>query len=70
MSLAEYEDFVYDACLLDWDAEEERMGEIKERFDRAGSVRIVGAETVEGEIEPLRPMETHAARPAMIPASV
>ncbi len=45
MTLPEYEEFVYDACLLDWDAEEERMGEIKERFDRAASVRIVGEET-------------------------
>ena len=45
MTLPEYEAFVYDACLLDWDAEEERMGEIKERFDRAGTVRIVGEET-------------------------
>ena len=25
MTLDEYADFVYDACLLDWDAEEERM---------------------------------------------
>jgi len=45
MSLAEFEAFVYDACLLDWDAEEERMREIKDRFDRAESVRIVGDET-------------------------
>ena len=45
MSLEEFTDFVYDACLLDWDAEDERMGEIKERFDRAGTVRIVGDET-------------------------
>ena len=37
MTLPEYQEFVYDACLLDWDAEEERMGEIKERFDRAGA---------------------------------
>jgi aminopeptidase len=42
MSLPEFEAFVYDACLLDWDAEEERMREIKERFDRARSVHIVG----------------------------
>jgi aminopeptidase len=42
MSLPECEDFVYDACLLDWDAEEGRMREIKERFDRARSVHIVG----------------------------
>jgi len=45
MTLAEFEDFVYDACLLDWDAEEERMREIKDRFDGASSVRIVGEET-------------------------
>lgn len=42
MTLAEYEDFVYDACLLDWDAEELRMRRIKERFDAAERVRIVG----------------------------
>ncbi len=42
MTLDEYTEFVYDACLLDWDAEEERMREIKERFDRGSSVRIVG----------------------------
>ena len=45
MSLAEYEDFVFGACLLDWDVEEERMRRIKERFDRAETVRIVGAGT-------------------------
>ena len=45
MSLAEYEDFVYGACLLDWDAEEERMLAIKERFDAASSIRIVGEGT-------------------------
>jgi aminopeptidase len=42
MTLDEYTEFVYDACLLDWDAEEERMREIKERFDHGSSVRIVG----------------------------
>ena len=42
MTLEEYTDFVYDACLLDWDAEEARMREIKERFDRGRSVHIVG----------------------------
>ena len=42
MSLTDYADFVYGACLLDWDAEEERMQAIKERFDRAERVRIVG----------------------------
>jgi aminopeptidase len=45
MSLEDYTDFVYDACLLDWDAEEQRMSEIKERFDRARTVRIVGEGT-------------------------
>ena len=45
MSLEEYTDFVYDACLLDWDAEEERMREIKARFDRGSTVRIVGEGT-------------------------
>jgi aminopeptidase len=45
MTLPEFEDFVYDACLLDWDAEQERMVEIKERFDRARAVRIVGEGT-------------------------
>jgi aminopeptidase len=45
MSLAEFEDFLYGACLRDWDAEIERMTRIKERFDRASEVRIVGAGT-------------------------
>jgi aminopeptidase len=45
MSLSDFEDFLYGACLLDWDAEAERMGSIKERFDRASEVRIVGAGT-------------------------
>ena len=45
MSLSDFEDFLYGACLLDWDAEAERMAGIKERFDRASEVRIVGAGT-------------------------
>jgi aminopeptidase len=45
MSLEEYSQFVYDACLLDWDAEERRMRRIKERFDLARSVRVVGERT-------------------------
>jgi aminopeptidase len=45
MSLAEFEDFLFGACLRDWDAEGERMAKIKERFDRASEVRIVGAGT-------------------------
>jgi aminopeptidase len=45
MSLSDFEDFLYGACLLDWDAEAERMAGIKERFDQASEVRIVGAGT-------------------------
>jgi aminopeptidase len=45
MSLRDYEDFLYGACLLDWDAERERMSRYAERFDGAQEVRIVGAET-------------------------
>jgi aminopeptidase len=45
MSLPEFEDFLYGACLRDWDAEGRRMEKIKERFDRASEVRIVGAGT-------------------------
>jgi aminopeptidase len=45
MSLRDYEDFLYGACLLDWDAERERMSHYAERFDAAEEVRIVGAET-------------------------
>ena len=45
MSLPEFEDFLYGACLRDWDAEGERIAKYKERFDRASEVRIVGAGT-------------------------
>jgi aminopeptidase len=45
MSLREFEDFLYGACLRDWDAEAARMSKIKERFDRASEVRIIGAGT-------------------------
>jgi len=40
MSLAAFEDFLYGACLLDWDAERERMSRYAERFDEAEEVRI------------------------------
>jgi aminopeptidase len=40
-----FEDFLYGAVLLDWDAEGEKMKRIKDRFDQANDVRIVGAET-------------------------
>jgi aminopeptidase len=45
MSLRDYEDFLYGACLLDWDAEAERMSRYADRFNSAEEVRIVGAET-------------------------
>jgi aminopeptidase len=45
MSVAAFEEFLYGAVLLDWDAEGEKMKRIKDRFDRASEVRIVGAET-------------------------
>jgi aminopeptidase len=45
MSLRAYEDFLFGACLLDWDAERDRMSRYAERFDAAEEVRIVGAGT-------------------------
>jgi aminopeptidase len=45
MSLRDYEDFLFGACLLDWDAEGKRMSRYAERFNAAEEVRIVGAET-------------------------
>jgi aminopeptidase len=45
MPTQEYADFLYGACLLDWDAERERMQRYAERFDAAEQVRIVGAGT-------------------------
>ena len=45
LSLAEYEDVFYEACLRDWDAEGRRMQPVLERFDRAEHVRIVGEDT-------------------------
>ena len=45
MSLGEFEDFLYGACLIDWDAEHKRMQAVKDRLDAADEVRIVGADT-------------------------
>jgi aminopeptidase len=45
MTTREFEDFLYGSVLLDWDAEGRRMERIRERFDRAAEVRIVGHET-------------------------
>jgi aminopeptidase len=45
MSADEFADFLFGACLLDWDAERERMSRYAERFDAADEVRIVGEGT-------------------------
>ena len=45
MSFRAFEDFLYDACLLDWDAERDRMARYAARFDAADEVRILGEET-------------------------
>jgi aminopeptidase len=45
MTPEEYEQFVFDAVLLDWDAEGERMRAIARVFDAADEVRIVGPGT-------------------------
>ena len=45
MSLKAFEDFLFGAVLLDWDAEGQKMQRIKDRFDPAEEVRIVGHET-------------------------
>jgi aminopeptidase len=45
MSTDDFADFLYGACLRDWQAEGERMRRYSERFDAADEVRIVGSET-------------------------
>ena len=45
MSFREFEDFLYGACLIDWDAERERMQAVKDRLDAADEIRIVGTDT-------------------------
>ena len=45
MATAAYAEFLYAACLLDWDAERERMQRYADRFDAAEQVRIVGEGT-------------------------
>jgi aminopeptidase len=45
MATDEFADFLYGACLLDWDAERERMQRYADRFDAADEVRIVGDRT-------------------------
>ena len=45
MSTDEFEEFLFGAVLLDWDAERVRMQRYAHRFDAASEVRIVGADT-------------------------
>jgi aminopeptidase len=45
MTLEQFEEFLYRAVLIDWDALRDRMRRIADRFDAASEVRIVGHET-------------------------
>jgi aminopeptidase len=45
MTTSAFADFLYGACLRDWDAEGRRMRRIADRFDAADEVRIVGVDT-------------------------
>ena len=45
MSLHDFSEFLYGAVLLDWDEEGRKMQRIKDRFDAAEDVRIVGHKT-------------------------
>jgi aminopeptidase len=45
ISLAEYEDVFYAACLRDWPAEGTKMQRVRERFDAAEEVRIESPDT-------------------------
>jgi aminopeptidase len=45
LTLAEYEDVFYAACLRDWEAEGRRMQPVRERLDAASELRIVGEGT-------------------------
>ncbi len=45
MSLREFEDFLYGACLIEWDAERDRMQAVKDRLDASDEIRIVAPGT-------------------------
>ncbi len=45
MPLRAFEDFLFGACLLDWDEEGRKMRRIADRFDAANEVRIVAEGT-------------------------
>ena len=45
LTLDQLTEILFDACLLDWDAEGERMRRYADRFDVASEIRIVGEST-------------------------
>ncbi|MBD3249718.1 aminopeptidase [Candidatus Woesearchaeota archaeon] len=45
MSLEEFEDFVYEACLKDWKKESRKQDKLKKLLDKGKQVRIVGEHT-------------------------
>lgn len=45
MSLEEFEDFVYSACIKDWNAESKKQDKLKAIIDKGSKVRIVGKDT-------------------------
>lgn len=45
MTFAQYQDFLYGACLLDWDAMARDMQRLAAHFDAAETVQIIGDET-------------------------
>lgn len=45
MSLDEYEDYLFSACCIDWNAESKKQEKLKKLIDRTKSVRIVAPDT-------------------------
>lgn len=45
MSLEEFEDFVYSACIQDWKAESKKQEKVKRIVDKGERVRIIGEDT-------------------------
>lgn len=45
MSLDEFEDFVFDACLVDWRKESKKQDKLKKRLDKGKQVRITAEDT-------------------------
>ncbi|MBU1203961.1 MAG: aminopeptidase, partial [Nanoarchaeota archaeon] len=45
MSLQEFEDFVYTACIKDWEKETKKLLPLKQAMDRGSTVRIKGEDT-------------------------